>query len=146
METMNMNHLIPCLLLICAALVSTPMVAQKAVKMPVKSTISGKVYSGPEFDEFVAKEAWVFVEDQTKSAGYPDLDGAMSAVEGGTPLSAKDFDPATFDSRNYQIDFQTDPTLPTNFNVGDRGVIQFHSAERCQDLFARHLARKTKGQ
>ena len=122
------------------------MVAQKAVKSPVKSTISGKVYSGPEFDEFVAKEAWVFVEDQTKAAGYPDLEGTLSAVEGGAPFSAKDFDPASFDSRNYQIAFQADPTLPTNFNVGNRGVIQFHSAERCQDLFARHLARKNKGQ
>ena len=143
---MNMNHLIPCLLLACAALVSTPMTAQKAVKAPVKSTISGKVYSGPEFDEFVAKEAWVFVADQPKSAGYPDLDGTPSAIEGGMPFNAEDFDPATFDPRNYQITFVADPTLPSNFNVGQRGVIQFHSAQRCQDLFARQLARKTKGQ
>ena len=146
MESMNKNHLIPCLLLVCAAFVSAPMVAQKAVKAPVKTTIAGKSYSGPEFEEFVATKAWVFNEDQTKSAGYPDLNGTPSAVEGGVPFSSKDFDPASFDPRNYRITFESDPTLPSNFNIGDRGVIQFHSAQRCQDLYARYLAQKTKNQ
>ncbi len=146
METMNKNQFFPCLLLLCAAFISMPMVAQKVVKAPVKSTITGQFYAGPEFEEFTANQGWVFVEDQTKSAGFPDLDGAASAVEGGAAFSAKDFDPSSFDPRNYRITFEADPTLPTNYNVGSRGVIQFHSAQRCQDLYARFLAKKGKGQ
>lgn len=146
METMNKNPFTLCLLLVCAAFVSTPMFAQKVVKAPVKSTITGEFYAGPEFEEFAASEGWVFVEDQTKSVGFPNLDGAASAVEGGAAFSAKDFDPSSFDPRNYRITFEADPTLPTNFNVGSRGVIQFHSAQRCQDLYARFLAKKGKGQ
>jgi hypothetical protein len=144
METMNMTRIIPCLLLLSAALVSVQAQAQKVAATPVKSAVSGDQYSGQDFENFTAKEGWVFLNDQSKSAGFPDLNGAPSAIEGGAPFSAADFDPATFDPRDYRIERVADPNLPTNFNVGDRGVIQFHSPKRCQDLYARHLARMAK--
>ena len=144
METMNMNRIFCCVLLAGTTLITSRAVAQKALQAPVKATISGQTYSGAAYDEFVAKQGWVFSADQTKGEGLPDLDGAPSAIEGGAPFSAREFDPATFDPRLYRFERMADPTLPTNYNVGSRGVIQFHSVQRCQDLYARHLAGKSK--
>lgn len=146
METMNMTRFFSAALLACVALLPAVVLAQTEAKPPVLSSASGRSYSGPEFEAFVAKEGWIFIADQTKGAGLPDLDGTPAAVEGGLPFSAQDFDPATFDPRMYQIGRVADPTLPTDYNIGDRGVLQFHSPQRCQDLYARHLARKAKGQ
>ena len=87
---------------------------------------------------------WVFTTDLTKAAGLPDLDGVASTVEGGVPLDASSFDATTFDARLYEIDLIEDPTLPTSFRVGDRGVIQFHSADRCRVLFERHQLNQAK--
>jgi len=146
METMNMNRIFCCALLAGAALIAPEAAAQKAPKSPIQSTITGRTYTGADYDAFVAKEGWIFSADQTKGEGLPDLDGTPSAIEGGAPFSAREFDPATFDPRLYRIERSADPTLPTNYNVGDRGVIQFHSPQRCQDLYARQLARKSKEQ
>ena len=94
-------------------------------------------------EEFRAP-GWVFTTDLTKAAGLPDLDGVASTVEGGVPLDASSFDATTFDARLYEIDLVEDPTLPTSFRVGDRGVIQFHSADRCRVLFERHQLNQAK--
>jgi hypothetical protein len=145
METMKMNRNFCFALLLCAAFCAEDTQGQEAVR-PVKSTLTGRSHSGPDFEAFIAKEGWVFSADQTKGQGFPDLEGTPSAVEGGMPFSANAFDPEQFDPRLYLISLGDDPKLPTNFNIGDRGVIQFHSAERCQDLYARHLIRQSKGQ
>lgn len=97
-----------------------------------------------DFEEFRALQGWVFTADLTKAAGLPDLDGVASTVEGGVPLDASSFDATTFDARLYEIDLAEDPTLPTSFRVGDRGVIQFHSADRCRVLFERHQLNQAK--
>ena len=67
-------------------------------------------------------------------------------VDGAAVFSAADFNPDAFDPRHWAIEYSSDPTLPTNFMVGDKGAIQFHSAERCQGLYTRHLTRTAKGQ
>jgi len=144
MKTMNTNRFFFCALLACVTCFAPCVSAQTPVKSAYKSALTGRTYSGEAFEAFTAKEGWVFTADQTKSAGFPNLDGAASAIEGGTPFSAAAFDPATFDPRLYLFERVADPTLPTNYNVGDRGVIQFHSPQRCQDLYARHLAGQSK--
>ena len=68
------------------------------------------------------------------------------STDGTAVLTAADFDPDTFDPRQWSITYTVDPSLPTNFRIGEKGVVQFHSAQRCQDLYARHLARQAKGQ
>ena len=97
-----------------------------------------------DFEEFRALQGWVFTTDLTKAAGLPGLDGVASTVQGGVPLDASSFDATTFDARLYDIDLAEDPTLPTSFRVGDRGVIQFHSADRCRVLFERHQLNQAK--
>ena len=144
MDTMQMKPIIPCLITACALWTSPEVLAQSADK--VISTMSGTHYSGAEFDDFVARAGWIFIEDQTKGGGFPDLDGVPARVEGGAPFRAVDFNPAAFDPRNYVIVYEEDVMLPTNFRVGNRGMLQFHSPQRCQDLYERHLARKAKGQ
>ena len=144
MDTMQMKPIIPCLITACALWTSPEVLAQSADK--VISTMSGTHYSGAEFDDFVARAGWIFIEDQTKGAAFPDLQGTPSVHSGGQVFNAADFDPDTFDPRDFAISYGGDVTLPTNFRVGDRGMLQFHSPQRCQDLYERHLARKAKGQ
>lgn len=144
LETMQMKHLIPCLWVVCAMWASPGALAQEALQ--VTSTQSGKHHSGPQFEAFVASEGWIFIEDQTKGAAFPDLQGTPSVHTGGQVFNADEFDPETFDPRDFAISYGGDVTLPTNFRVGDRGMLQFHSPQRCQDLYERHLARKAKGQ
>jgi len=145
METDQMNRFIPCLLLLCAGLSEGTLHAQRAETAPVVEARRPQ-HSGPAFDAFVAREGWIFMEDLSKADGLADLDGTASVMEGVPALKAVDFDAETFDPRNYAIGLKDDPRQPTNFKVGNRGVIQFHSAQRCQELYTRHLARKAKGQ
>ena len=142
---MNMNRLLCPVLLVLAFHFPSEMMAQTPVRVAIKSSASGLKHSGPAFEAFVAKQGWVFTADQTKNAGLPDLDGAPSTLEGGAPFSAAAFDPTTFDPRHYRFERMADPGLPTNYNIGDRGVIQFHSPQRCQELYTRHLANTSKG-
>ena len=137
---MQMNRLIPAVLALCW-MVPLHLNAQQiqGTVLPIES------YSGPEFDNFVATEGWIFVSDMTKGIDFPDMEGTPS-VNGTAVFSAADFSADRFDPRLWAIEFNADPALPTNFRVGDKGVIQFHSAERCQGLYARHLQRKSKGQ
>lgn len=137
---MQLNRLIP------AVLALFWMAPQVAIAQQTQgATQSVDLYAGPKFDAFVAKEGWIFVADMTKGEGFPDLDGTASA-DGTAVLSASEFDPETFDPRQWAIAYTSDFVLPTNYRIGDKGVIQFHSAQRCQDLYARHLARQAKGQ
>ena len=135
-----MNRLIPAVLALCW-MVPLHLNAQQmqGTVLPIEAQ------SGPEYDNFVAAEGWIFLSDMTKGADFPDLDGTL-AVDGSAVFSAADFSAEGFDPRKWAIEFNADPTLPTNFRVGDKGVIQFHSAERCQGLYARHLQRESKGQ
>lgn len=137
---MQLNRLIPAILALfwMAPHVATAQQTQGAAH-------SVDLHAGPEFDAFVAEEGWIFVADMTKGEGFPDLAGTASA-DGTAELTAADFDPETFDPRQWAIVYNVDPVLPTNFRIGDKGVVQFHSAQRCQDLYARHLARQAKGQ
>ena len=137
---MQVNRLIPAILALCW------MAPQHVNAQQTQgTTLSIESHSGPEFDAFVAAEGWIFVADMTKGEGFPDLAGTASA-DGTAELTAADFDPETFDPRQWAIVYNVDPVLPTNFRIGDKGVVQFHSAQRCQDLYARHLARQAKGQ
>lgn len=145
METDQMNRFIPCLLLLCAGMSEVTLHAQRAETAPVVEARRPQ-HAGPAFDAFVAREGWIFVEDLSKAQGLPDLDGTASVMEGVPALKAVDFDPATFDPRNYAITLKDNVVQPTNFRLGNRGVIQFHSPQRCQELYTRHLARKAKGQ
>lgn len=144
METMQLNRFISCLLVVLAAMLPAHVRAQSS--SDEVATPSGMASpSDADFEEFVALQGWVFTEGLTKAAGLPDLDGTPSRT-GGPSFSAEDFDPESFDPRDYEISFGADVTLPTNFRVGDRGMLQFHSPQRCQDLYERHLVRKAKGQ
>ena len=89
-----------------------------------------------DFEAFRALQGWTFTTDLTKADGLPDLDGVASTVEGGVPLDASTFDATTFDARLYEIAWSEDPRCPPPFGVGDRGVIQFHSADRCRVNFS----------
>jgi len=142
---MNMNRLLCPVLLVLAFLMPAGIHAQTPVRAAVKSSASSLKHAGSAYEDFVAKHGWIFTADQTKNAGLPNLDGAPSAIEGGAAFSAAEFDPATFDPRHYRFERMADPALPTNYNIGDRGVIQFHSPQRCQDLYTRHLANTSKG-
>ena len=137
---MQLNRLIPAVLALfwMAPHVATAQQTQGEVQ-------SVDLYAGPEFDAFVADEGWIFVADMTKGEGFPDLAGTPS-TDGTAVLTAADFDPDTFDPRQWSITYTVDPSWPTNFRIGEKGVVQFHSAQRCQDLYARHLARQAKGQ
>ena len=68
----------------------------------------------------------------------------VDEMEGGVSFSARDFDPRQFDPRNFVISQNVNPQRPTNFRVGDRGVIQFHSVERCKELYQRQLTLESK--
>jgi hypothetical protein len=135
-----MNRLIPAILALCW-MAPQDMNAQQTqgTMLPIES------HSGPDFDAFVASEGWIFVADMPKGVEFPNLEGTPSA-DGTTVFSADDFDPTTFDPRLWAIEYSADPALPTNFRVGDRGALQFHSVERCQGLYSRHLTRRAKGQ
>lgn len=126
-----MNRLMACGLLLSALTCLTTLSAQEA---PV------------EYEAFRALQGWTFSADLSKAEGLPDLDGALATVEGGVPLDASTFDPATFDARLYQIALSEDPAQPTNFRVGNQGVIQFHSVDRCRELYARHRINTAKQQ
>ena len=137
---MQLNRLIPAVLALfwMAPHVATAQQTQGAAH-------SVDLYAGPEFDAFVADEGWIFVADMPKGVEFPELEGTPSA-DGNTVFSSADFDPATFDPRDWSIEYSADPSLPTNFKVGDRGALQFHSVQRCQGLYTRHLSRQAKGQ
>lgn len=137
-----MRYFITCLLAASALGLSPDLAAQ--MEAVVTSTSSGKHHSGAEFEDFIAREGWIFIQDQTKGAAFPDLEGVPASNGTGEAFSAATFAPATFDPRDFAIPFGEDLSLPTNFRVGDRGMLQFHSAQRCQDLYDRHLARKAK--
>lgn len=135
-----MNRLIPAVLVLFW-MAPQHMDAQKTQGV----TLPMEVHVGPEYDAFVASEGWVFVADMPKGVDFPNLEGTAS-VDGAAVFSAADFNPDAFDPRHWAIEYSSDPTLPTNFMVGDKGAIQFHSAERCQGLYTRHLTRTAKGQ
>ena len=97
-----------------------------------------------DFDEFRALQGWVFSADLTKADGLVDLHGAPATAADGVAFDAGSFDPATFDARDYVIALDADPTMPTQYRIGDRGVLQFHSADRCHVLFDRHLLNLAK--
>ena len=88
-------------------------------------------HSGPEFDAFVAAEGWIFVADMPKGVEFPELEGTLSA-DGTTVFSAADFDPTTFDPREA-IEYSADPSLPTNFKVGDRGALNSTVSSAARD-------------
>mgnify|MGYP000023305469 CR=1 FL=1 len=140
---MQMKPIIPLLLLV-AALSPLHLVAQS--DSPVTSTASGLHHQGEVFEDFVAQYGWIFIADLSKADGLIDLQGVPAAVDGQPSFSAEEFDPIQFDPRDFAIEMNANPLLPTDFRVGDRGVLQFHSAQRCQDLYERHLARQAKGQ
>lgn len=126
-----MKRLMACGLLLSALTCLTTVSAQEA---PV------------DFEAFRALQGWTFSADLSKAEGLPDLDGALSTAEGGVPLDASTFDPTSFDARMYQIALSENPARPTNFRVGNQGVIQFHSADRCRELHARHRINTAKQQ
>ena len=136
---MKVNRLIPAILALCW-LAPLEMNAQETQG----TALTIETHSGPEFDAFVAAEGWIFVADMPKGMEFPELEGTPSA-DGTTVFSAADFDPETFDPRDWAIEYNDDPRMPTNFRVG-KGALQFHSAERCQGLYNRHLVRRAKGQ
>lgn len=136
---MNVNHLIPAILALCWL---APLEMNAQATQGTALTI--EAHSGPEFDAFVAAKGWIFVADMPKGMEFPELEGTPS-TDGTTVFSAADFDPESFDPRQWAIEYNDDPRMPTNFRVG-KGVLQFHSAERCQGLYARHLVRQAKGQ
>ena len=136
---MQVNRLIPAILALCW------MAPQHVNAQQTQgTTLSIESHSGPEFDAFVAAEGG-FRGRRPKGVEFPELEGTPSA-DGATVFSAADFDPTTFDPREWAIEYSADPSLPTNFKVGDRGALQFHSVERCQGLYTRHLSRQAKGQ
>ena len=126
-----MKRLMACGLLLSALTCLTTVSAQEA---PV------------DFEAFRALQGWTFSADLSKAEGLPDLDGALSTAEGGVPFDASTFDPTSFDARMYQIALSENPARPTNFRVGNQGVIQFHSADRCRELHARHCINTAKQQ
>ncbi len=128
-EAKMMNRLMACGLLLSALSFFSPAEAQTAPQ---------------NLDEFRALQGWVFSPDLTKAEGLPDLDGTPSSLEGGAALDAATFDPAAFDARDYAIDLQTNPDLPTSFRIGNVGVIQFHSENRCRVLFERAKLNQAK--
>lgn len=137
---MQLNRLIPAIFALCW------MAPQHVNAQQTQgTTLSIESHSGPEFDAFVAAEGWIFVADMPKGVEFPELEGTPSA-DGNTVFSSADFDPATFDPRDWAIEYSADPSLPTNFKVGDRGALQFHSVQRCQGLYTRHLSRQANGQ
>ena len=136
---MQLNRLIPAILALCWM---APVVVN--AQQSQGTTISAESHSGPEYDAFIAAEGWVFVTRMPKDEVLPNLEGTPS-VDGEEVFSAADFDPETFDPRQWAIEYNADPRRPTGFRVGDRGVLQFHSVERCQDLYDRHLIRQANG-
>jgi hypothetical protein len=91
------------------------------------------------FEDFAADQGWVFHANLTKAAGLDDLDGCPSAVAGGESFSASTFSEQDFDPRDFSIPLSADDTQPSNFCVGDQGVIQFHSTHRLEVLYTRYL-------
>ena len=138
---LKMNHLLPIFLLILAT-APPALLAQNTVIQNSESA-EFEVQSA-DLEEFVSKEGWVFTQGLEKADGLLDLEGTASATGEGVAFSAGSFDPASFDPRDFAIEYNVNPQLPSNFRVGERGVIQFYSAERCVTLFERHLAQKAK--
>ena len=136
-----MNHLLPLLLLFFAL---SPMAAEAQNDESSSREGSGLQLHDAAFEEFVALQGWIFTPDLAKADGLMDLEGAASRQEGGESFSARDFDPRQFDPRNFVISQNVNPQRPTNFRVGDRGVIQFHSVERCKELYQRQLTLESK--
>lgn len=136
-----MNHLLPLLLLFFAL---SPMAAEAQNDESSSREGSGLQLHDAAFEEFVALQGWIFTPDLAKADGLMDLEGAAPRQEGGVSFSARDFDPRQFDPRNFVISQNVNPQRPTNFRVGDRGVIQFHSVERCKELYQRQLTLESK--
>ena len=138
---LKMNHLLPIFSLILALAPPVLQAQNTAIQNGEWAEYSAQ---GSDFEEFVARGCWVFTQGLEKADGLLDLKGTASVTEEGVVFSAESFDPASFDPRDFAIEYNANPQLPSNFRVGDRGVIQFHSTERCVTLFERHLAQKAK--
>lgn len=94
---------------------------------------------------FATQHCWVFSADLTKADGLPDLEGVQS-TDGEQTFSSSDFMAEEFDPRDWRIAYSKDPAKPTNMRIGDRGVIQFHSVDRCRVLNERHRIHMAKAQ
>ena len=96
---------------------------------------------GPmSIDDFSASQGWVFQTDLTKADSLEDLDGCLSVADDAANFVAADFDPATFNPQDYAIPLGDDASKPSNFRVGNQGVIQFHSTHRLELLYKRYLS------
>lgn len=105
--------------------------------------VEGDVHAVPV--DFAAQHCWVFSEDLAKADGLPDLEGVQS-TDGTRTFSSSDFVPSAFDPRDWRIVYSENPAKPTNLRIGGRGVIQFHSVERCRVLNERHRIQAAKAQ
>lgn len=142
MGTMHMIRLLTGGMMTAVLFLSSPLLAQSTFQ----GTVTSRASEDAGFEAFRASQGWVFVEDLSKAEGLPDLDGVPAVEPTGEAFSAERFDPERFDPREYVILVILDPNKPTNYRVGDRGVIQFHSDQRVRELYRRHLRAQPKSQ